>query len=112
MVLLDVFVALPETLQSRSLPVEQLRLRLDEHAPSPMTLFSPEGGLLFLFAVDFHRVPRLVCERMGYTYVHLRHLEAGDTDYQAINIINVGGLQWLQVFIKLWMQQSDQQALL
>ena len=104
MVLLDVFAALPQTAQSRALPIEQLRLRLDEHAPSPMTLRCPEGGPLFLFAVDFHRVPRLVCERMGFAYAHLRYLEARDADYQAIHIINVRGLQWLKVFIQLWAQ--------
>ena len=111
MVLLDVFVALPVTLQSQSLPIEELRWRMDQHAPTPMRLLCPEGGLLFLFAVDFHRVPQLVCERMGFEYVHLQYMDTVDDNYQAINIVNTGGLAWVKVFIMLWDRQRRRERL-
>jgi hypothetical protein len=48
---------------------------------------------------------------MGFEYVHLQYMETVDDNYQAINIVNTGGLAWVKVFIMLWDRQRRRERL-
>jgi hypothetical protein len=111
MVMVDVFMVrrLPYD-GSRALSVdlaEEFRRSMDLDAPLPWVGVCPEGGLVLVFAVDFHRSPAAVCTRMGVDYVHVCYMEADRESYTPLNELVLRSYSWVRIFLKAWDPQGS-----
>ena len=107
MVVVDVFIVWRATERSESQSIENLRFKMDEHAPQPFELVGPSGELLFIFCVDFHKAPRVVCEQMGFQYTHACYAEFPCDSYMSINQMQLQPYRWIKVFYHLWSQSPQ-----
>ena len=107
MVIIDYGLVISVTERSRRVPIDQLRWTMDPDSPYPLLLWDPSGLEVFFFMVDFHRSPRVTCERMGFEYRHLLYMDRTDELYQPSAQIVLGNYTWLKAFLFIWVQDRE-----
>ena len=102
--IVDVFVAILASDVIDPSLINALQMSLDANTPSPRLLFDPSGKPAFVFTVDFHRCPSVVCARFGFEYLHICFMEISPSDYIPINELNLLSNSWIRMFFILWSQ--------
>ena len=77
-----------------SIPIESLHEKMDPVASIPEVRLDPNG--------EGHRNPRVICERMGFEYMHLKYMDC--RNYYS-TYLEFDDYQWINAFLILWMKQ-------
>jgi hypothetical protein len=104
--IVDVFIV--KHISSSSVSFCELGQRIDRRAPLPWVGVCPKGDLMAAIAVDFHREPAAVCERLGFSYRHVEYIDANEEHYTPNHVLGFGTppFGWIKLFHAAWANPS------
>ena len=111
MVIADCFVVKRSTGRSLTMSIGDLRKSLDENAPVPWCGFCPNGMPVYVFTVDFHKLPAVVCGRLGFEYFHVCFSDLPNECYTSLNRLTLPIGKWIGIFMNMWLCEASSTSL-
>jgi hypothetical protein len=105
MVVVECFVVTRSTGCSLTMSIGDLRKSLDENAPAPFYCSCPNGIPFYIVMVDFHKLPAVVCGRLGWDFFHVCFSDIPNECYISSNRLILPIEKWVRLFMNMWSRE-------